>query len=74
MNIAPTEKQIRYAEAIANELGIEFPTCSKDFTKSTYSKFISKYKSAFDEKMISGILDEDYCMEICQNDVWCEYY
>lgn len=74
MNYSPTEKQIAYVEAITKELGIEFPTCSKDFTKSTYSKFISKYKGAFDERMTSGILDEDYCMEICQNDVWCEYY
>ena len=69
MSAAPTEKQIRYAEAIAKELDLEFPTCSKDFTKYAYSKFISTYKSAFDEKMTSGIFDEDYCMEICQNDV-----
>jgi hypothetical protein len=74
MSIAPTEKQIAYAEAIANELGIEFPTCSKDFTKYTYSKFISKYKKDYDEIMVNGILDEDYCMEICQNDIWCDYY
>ena len=72
--MSPTEKQIAYAEAIANVLGIDFPTSSKDFTKYTYSKFISKYKSAFDEIMTSGVHDKDYCYEICQNDVWCEYY
>lgn len=71
---SPTEKQIEYAEAIAKELEIDFPTCSKDFTRSNYFKFISKYKSAFDERMTSGVLDEEYCMEVCQNDVWCEYY
>ena len=74
MSFAPTEKQIRYAEAIANELGLDFPTCSKDFTKYTYSKFISKYKKDYDEIMINGVHDEEYCYEICENDVWCEYY
>ena len=75
--MSPTEKQIAFVEEITRTLGIEFPTCSKDFTKYTYSKFISAYITKYKEtqnEIKNNFYDEEYCMEVCQNDVWCEYY
>lgn len=51
--MAPTEKQIKFAEDIAKMLGIEFPTSSKEFTKSVYRNFIAAH---YDEFM--GIMDD----------------
>lgn len=39
----PTEKQIKYAQYLAKRMCQEMP---KDFTRETYSDFISKWKPA----------------------------
>ena len=41
MNLAPTDKQIRYAEYLAQRMCQDLP---KEFTKQAYSEFISKWK------------------------------
>ena len=41
--MAPTDKQIDFAEEIADVLGIDFPISSKDFTKQTYCEFIKEH-------------------------------
>ena len=40
----PSDKQIEFADSIAKELGIDFPTSSKDFTAKTYWQFVNKYR------------------------------
>lgn len=49
----PSEKQIKFAEEIAYTLGIEFPTCSAEYTKYAYFKFISYYYHTYQEIMNS---------------------
>jgi len=49
INSAPTEKQIAFAEAIAYTLGIDFPTCSAEYTKLGYQQFISYYYNQWRE-------------------------
>jgi hypothetical protein len=39
----PSDKQIQLAADIANTLGIEFPTSSKDFTAVIYWQFIKDH-------------------------------
>lgn len=39
----PTEKQIEFADVIADVLEIDFPTCSAEFTKWAYQQFISNH-------------------------------
>ena len=46
---APTEKQIKFAESIANALDLDFPTCSQDYTKAVYQAFIAEYYNAYRE-------------------------
>lgn len=46
-DVAPTEKQIEFADIIASELNIDFPTCSQEFNKWTYRQFISEYIYAY---------------------------
>ena len=43
LTIPPTKAQIDFAEEIADVLRIDFPTCSKEFTKWSYQKFISEH-------------------------------
>jgi len=47
----PTEKQIEYAQYLAQRMCQDLP---KEFTKQTYSEFISKWKPA--------VLEEDKAM------------
>ena len=68
----PTEKQIAYAQKISEGLGIEFPICAAEYTKSAYSAFIKAHQSEYHQ--LIAYLDEDTIMEFCYNDVWCEYY
>lgn len=42
-DVAPTEKQIEFADIIASALNIDFPTCSQEYNKWTYQQFISDY-------------------------------
>jgi hypothetical protein len=71
---APSEKQIAYAEYLASIFEVDFPTSSRDFTASAYHAFIEKYNEELRSRRIESIADEDYCYDICQNDVWCEEY
>lgn len=70
----PTEKQIKFVGIICEKLDIEFPTCSKDFTKTNYTKFIEKNIVEFYKSTRNIYLDEDDLYRICENDVWGEYY
>ena len=67
----PTEKQIDFAELIAYTLGIEFPTCSKQYTKWGYSQFISSHLAAFQQAQAEASFPDDYPYV---NDAWTEYY
>lgn len=55
----PTEKQIDYADLIAYTLELDFPTCSADYTKLAYQKFISKHHDAFREICDSDPADDE---------------
>ena len=46
--MSPTDKQIEFADSIAEVLGIDFPQSSKDFNKFVYYKFI---KDHYDDYM-----------------------
>ena len=56
---SPTEKQIRFAEMIADVLNIDFPTSSKEFTKRVYCHFISDNYAAFKSIMDDYADDDD---------------
>ena len=71
---APSEKQIAYAKYLASIFEIDFPASSRDFTANAYRAFIEKYAEELRNIRIESIADEDYCYDICQNDVWCEEY
>ncbi len=43
MNLTPTDKQIRYAEYLAQRMCQSLPA---EFTKQAYSDFISKWRPA----------------------------
>lgn len=58
-HVSPTEKQIDYADLIAYTLELDFPTCSADFTKQAYQKFISKHENTFKEIRASDPAFED---------------
>ena len=47
-DMSPTDKQIEFADSIAEVLGIDFPQSSKDFNKFVYYKFI---KDHYDDYM-----------------------
>lgn len=49
----PTQKQIDFAESIAEALDLELPA---EFTKAAYSKFISEWKDDY----YSGMREDDY--------------
>lgn len=40
---SPTKKQIEFADKIAYMLGLDFPSCSSDFNRWAYWKFISDH-------------------------------
>lgn len=56
LRIPPTKAQIDFVEEIVEVLDIDFPTCSGDFNKWSYSKFIDnhieKYKEIRDKDRI----------------------
>lgn len=54
----PTKEQIAFANDIAEVLGIDFPTSSKDYTSMTYYKFISDNLAEY-QCVISGINEPD---------------
>jgi hypothetical protein len=56
---SPTEKQIEFVEAIADALGIDFPTSSKEFTKQIYCEFIKEHYDEFKDKTEWCSWDED---------------
>lgn len=71
---SPSEKQIAYAEYLAAIFEVDFPSSSRDFTAMAYHAFIEKYNKELCSIRIEALADEDYCYDICQNDVWCEEY
>ena len=71
---APTEKQIQLVDNMTRILGIDFPASSKEFTKQSYCLWIKVHIEDYKDVVSSTICDEDYCYEMCENDVWCEYY
>ena len=75
---APTEKQIQFVELICKVLKInDFPTSSKEFTKRSYSQFISAHILDFHnatEEIWYSYPDEEWCYEHCINDVWTEMF
>ena len=56
LRIPPTKAQIDFVEEIVEVLNIDFTTCSSDFNKWSYSKFIDnhieKYKEIRDKDRI----------------------
>ena len=72
--MAPTEKQVQLVENMTRILRIDFPISSKEFTKQCYCLWISKHIEDYKDVVSATIADEDYCYEMCENDVWCEYY
>lgn len=52
-DVAPTEKQIEFADIIASELNIDFPTCSQEFNKWTYRQFIAEHINLYQELLAS---------------------
>ena len=69
INSAPTEKQIAFAETIAYTLGIDFPTCSAEYTKLAYWQFITCYYNQYREVLAS---DPSYDDEMDWWDPWAE--
>lgn len=55
----PTEKQINFAETIAEVLGLDFPTSSKEFNKRTYRKFINAHYDEFKRVMDECTITEE---------------
>ena len=71
MNNSPTEKQIKFAEEIAYVLGLDFPTCSAEYTKYAYQQFISYYYHQYREVIDSDpAYDDD---EMMWYDPFAEY-
>ena len=64
---SPSEKQIKFADTIAEELGLDFPKGSDDFTAQRYYYFISQNIKEFKELhekdcipiMIEGVFQDD---------------
>ena len=48
---SPTDKQIAYAEAIADVLNLDFPQSSRDFTRAKYRAFIAAHVAEFHEQV-----------------------
>ena len=71
---SPTEKQIVLVENMTRILGIDFPISSKEFTKQNYCAWIKANIEDYKDVISATICDEDYCYDMCENDVWCEHY
>lgn len=48
---SPTDKQIAYAEDIAEYLNIDFPHSSADFTRAKYGRFIDEYSREYHRQL-----------------------
>lgn len=59
---SPTEKQIKFADIIARDLGIDFPQSSKDFTKRTYRAFIKIHYNEWKDHFDWSCFDDDEMM------------
>lgn len=74
----PTDKQIQFVDDICRALRIDdFPFTSSQYNKYHYGKFIQAHIEEYKEfvgNAIDSVADEDYLMDICENDVWCEHY
>lgn len=57
--MSPTEKQIKFVEAIAESLEIDFPQSSKDFTRQIYCEFIKEHYDEFKNSAEWCSWDED---------------
>ena len=56
---APTKEQIDFVEEICEILGIDFPTCSEEFTEQTYYYFIADHINEYREAIVNNpICDE----------------
>ncbi len=75
-NVAPTKKQLDFADEIADCLGIDFPNSSKDYNKASYAAFIARYAGEFYDKVMDDSYDEDFYdwINAYENDLWCEHY
>ena len=74
-HLVPTAKQVQLVEDIKACLDIkDFPSCASHYTKANYSNFINTHIDQFYFEQQVNDLDEDWCMELCSNDVWTEYY
>ena len=58
-DMSPTKKQIRFVELITEELGIDFPQSSEEFTKKTYFEFIKEHYDDLKDKTDWQSWDED---------------
>lgn len=62
---SPSEKQILFADKIANTLGIEFPRGDFDFSAYVYWKFIQnhlqEFKNAMDDVTAKNNFDDITC-------------
>lgn len=47
----PTKEQIKRVEEITNLLNIDFPQCSKQFTKKIYKNFIDCYNMEYEKTL-----------------------
>ena len=76
MSKTPTEKQIILAERIAKVLNIDFPTCSREFTRYSYFNFIKTNIDEYKFVNDNSIMDEDTLLYLglYENDAWCEHY
>lgn len=56
---SPTEKQIKFADTIAQDLGIDFPQSSREFTKRIYRAFIKTHYNEWKDWFDWSSWDED---------------
>lgn len=71
---SPTEKQIAFADAIAEALELDFPQSSNDYSKGTYRDFISaNVQEYYDWQRSNDYTDDepgfnDYCWGFSHSD------
>lgn len=58
MSKSPTDRQIAFAERIADVLDIDFPAGSPDFTQWTYYQFINAYIDEYKYVCAERAIDE----------------
>ena len=67
----PTDKQIKFADKIADALKLDFPTGSPDFNKEAYWKFINNHIDEYLD-LFSDTFYDDYDDEMAWYDPWAE--